>query len=164
MRSTRLVVPIALLLAFSLASPGPSLAAEEAKPVDAKPAAPAPAKFEFDTVQLVLLVRAPTWKKMPDDEAQALQKAHMGHLEAMAAAGKMVVAGPVGDQTDPAYRGICVYRVGSAAEAKALAEQDPVVRAGQLRVEAMTWYFGKGYMTFPKAVEARAAEPKEPTR
>jgi hypothetical protein len=41
----------------------------------------------------------------------------------------------------------------------ALAEQDPVVKAGQLRVEAMTWWFGKGYMTFPKAGE-KAPERK----
>jgi len=27
------------------------------------------------------------------------------------------------------------------------------VKAGQLRVEAMTWWYGKGYMTFPKARE-----------
>jgi hypothetical protein len=145
---------LAILLSAAILLPASPLAAD-----DAKPAEPAKAKFEFETVQLVLLVRAPTWKKLPDGEAQALQKAHIGHLEAMGAAGKMVVAGPVGDQTDPAYRGICVYRVGSAAEAKALAEQDPVVRAGQLRVEAMTWYFGKGYMTFPKA-----PPPTEPAR
>ncbi|MGA8890682.1 MAG: YciI family protein [Anaeromyxobacteraceae bacterium] len=152
MRSAWPVVPIAVLLTALLASPVPSLAAEEAKPAEAKAAEPAKAKFEFETVQLVLLMRAPTWKKLPDDEAQALQKAHIGHLEAMGAAGKMVVAGPFGDQTNPDYRGICVYRVGSVAEAKALAEQDPAVRAGQMRVEAMTWYFGKGYMTFPKTV------------
>jgi uncharacterized protein YciI len=163
MRSTWHVVPVAVLLASSLAFPVPSRAADEArsgeaKAGEAKPTEPAKAKFEFETVQMVLLMRAPTWKKLPDDEAQALQKAHIAHLEAMGAAGKAVVAGPFGDQTDPAYRGVCIYRVGSVAEAKALAEQDPAVRAGQLRIEAMTWYFGKGYMTFPKAVP-----PKEPT-
>ncbi len=151
MRSTRHVIPITALLGALLASPAPTWAEEASKATDAKPAEPAKARFEFETVQVVLLMRAPTWKKLPDDEAQALQKAHIAHLEAMGAAGKAVVAGPFGDQTDPAYRGICIYRVGSAAEAKALAEQDPAVRAGQLRIEAMTWYFGKGYMTFPKA-------------
>ena len=106
----------------------------------------------MESVQLVLLMRTPNWKKLPDAEAAALQKQHIGHLTAMGEAGKMVVAGPFSDQSDPAYRGVCIYRVGSVAEARALAEQDPAVKAGQLRVEAMTWWYGKGYMTFPKAV------------
>jgi uncharacterized protein YciI len=107
----------------------------------------------MESVQLVLLLRAPTWKKLPDEESAALQKRHLAHLSAMAEAGKMVVAGPFSDQADPAYRGVCIYRVGSVAEARALAEQDPIVKAGQLRVEAMTWWYGKGHMTFPKAEE-----------
>lgn len=146
---------LAVLLAATLALPAASGADE------VKPNAPAPPKFEMESVQLVLLMRAPNWKKLPDAEAAALQKEHIGHLTAMGEAGKMVVAGPFSDQADPAYRGVCIYRVGSVAEARALAEQDPAVKAGQLRVEAMTWWYGKGYMTFPKAVEppARKAAP-----
>jgi len=120
---------------------------------EVKPATPAPPKFEMESVQLVLLMRAPTWKKLPAEEAEALQRQHIAHLTAMGEAGKIVVAGPFSDQADPAYRGVCIYRVGSVAEARALAEQDPIVKAGQLRVEAMTWWYGKGYMTFPKAPE-----------
>ena len=140
-------VALALLLVVA-AVPLRAPAAEVAKPAAAeKP------KFEMESFQLVLLVRAPTWKKLPPDEAEALQRRHRGPLEAMGAAGKMVVAGPFSDQADPAYRGACVYRVATPAEARALAEQDPAVKAGQLRVEVMTWWVGKGYMTFPKAVE-----------
>jgi len=124
-----------------------------------RPALAADAPFEMESVQLVLLLRAPTWKALPAEESAALQKQHIAHLTAMGEAGKMVVAGPFSDQADPAYRGVCIYRVGSVAEARALAEQDPVVKAGQLRVEAMTWWYGKGYMTFPKAGE-KAPERK----
>ena len=138
----------AVLLA-GLASPALAVAGD---PAPAKPSAqPAAAKFEFETFQLVLLVRAPTWRKLSEAEAEALQAAHIGHLEKMGNAGKAVVCGPFGDQQDVALRGACIYRVGSAAEARALAEDDPVVKAGQLRIEAVTWYVGKGYMTFPKA-------------
>jgi len=119
----------------------------------AEPAAPpaAPPKFEFETFQLVLLMRAPTWKKLPDEEAQALQAKHIGHLTKMGEAGKAVVCGPFGNQVDPAYRGACIYRVATPEEARALAEQDPIIQAGQLRAEVITWAVGKGYMTFPKA-------------
>ena len=41
-----------------------------------------------------------------------------------------------------------------SAEARALAEEDPTVKAGQLRLEAVTWWVGKGYMSFPKAPPA----------
>ena len=144
MRRARLAVLAAAVLAAVTAAP-PSLAADP--------------PFEMESVQLVLLLRAPTWKKLPAEEAEALQKQHMAHLTAMGTSGKMVGAGPFSDQSDPAYRGVCIYRVGSAAEARGLAEQDPSVKAGQLRVEAMTWWFGKGSVTFPKAVE-QAPEKK----
>jgi uncharacterized protein YciI len=133
---------IAALLAVAIAAASPPL-----------PTVADDAPFEMETVQLVLLLRAPTWKKLPAEESAALQKQHLAHLTAMGESGKMVVAGPLSDQADPAYRGVCIYRVGSVAEARALAEQDPVVKSGQLRVEAMTWWYGKGYMTFPKAGE-----------
>jgi uncharacterized protein YciI len=130
-----------------------ALATAVAAAVPPLPALAADAPFEMESVQLVLLLRAPTWKKLPAEESAALQKQHIAHLTAMGEAGKIVVAGPFSDQADPSFRGVCIYRVGSVGEARALAEQDPIVKAGQLRVEAMTWWYGKGHMTFPKAVE-----------
>lgn len=63
-------------------------------------------------------------------------------------AGKLVVAGPFEDQPDPRLRGMCLYRT-SLAEAKALAEQDPAVKAGRLEVEALSWWVLKGAISFP---------------
>jgi uncharacterized protein YciI len=143
MRRARIAVVASLVAALAVAVPHAAAAPD--------------APFEMESLQLVLLMRAPTWKKLPAEEAEALQKRHIAHLEAMGKAGHTVVAGPFSDQSDPAYRGICIYRVGSVAEARRLAEQDPAVQAGQLRVEVMTWWFGKGYMTFPKAVQPAPA-------
>jgi uncharacterized protein YciI len=133
-----------LLAALALAAclPALALAAE-------------PPKFEMESYQLVLLMRAPTWKKLPQDEAEALQAKHIAHLTAMGESGKMVIAGPFSNQGDPAYRGACLYRVATPEDARALAEQDPIVKAGQLRVEVLTWWVGKGYMAFPKAPEVK---------
>ncbi|MBK9516679.1 MAG: hypothetical protein IPO09_04845 [Anaeromyxobacter sp.] len=111
----------------------------------------------METYQLVLLVRAPTWKKLPAEESAALQAAHLGHLTKMGEAGHAVVCGPFADQQDPGLRGACIYAVRDVAEARALAEADPVVKAGQLRIEAVTWWVGAGYMTFPR-------RPPQPTR
>lgn len=137
----------------------PAAAAEPA-PAPA-PAAPR-AGFEFERFQLILLVRAPTWKKLPDAEAEALQAAHLAHLTRMGDEGKAVVCGPFADQQDVSFRGACIYRVGSADEARALAEQDPTVKAGQLRIEAVSWYVGKGHMTFPKAPSPQPGKPAPP--
>ena len=137
-------------LAATLAAVAAALAAP-----GARAAPPGGAPMEMESVQLVLLMRAPTWKKLPDDEAKALQAAHLAHLGKMAEAGKAVVCGPFDRQEDPAFRGACIYAVKTPEEARALASDDPTVKAGQLRVEVMTWWVGKGHMTFPKAPPAR---------
>jgi uncharacterized protein YciI len=153
----RTAILAALLVATVV--PATSLGAEPITPAaPATPAATAPAKFEFEQFQLVLLLRPADRKELPEAEAEAIQKAHLAHLTKMGESGKMVVAGPFGDQRDASLRGACLYRVASAEEARALAEADPAVRAGRFRVEVVTWHVGKGYMTFPKA-PAPAARP-----
>lgn len=84
----------------------------------------------------------------PVADAAALQRQHLGHLEAMARAGKLVVAGPFDDQTDPRMRGLCIYRT-SIDEARRLAQGDPMVKAGRLEVEVLSWWVEKGAITFP---------------
>ncbi len=66
----------------------------------------------------------------------------------MARAGKLVVAGPFDDQTDPRMRGLCIYRT-SLEEARRLAQDDPAVKAGRLEVEVLSWWVEKGAITFP---------------
>jgi uncharacterized protein len=103
----------------------------------------------------LVLLRRPANGGPKVADAEALQRQHIGHLQAMARAGKLVVAGPFDDQTDPRMRGMCLYRVG-IEEARRLAQEDPAVKAGRLEVEVLTWWVEKGAMTFPIA-EAMAA-------
>jgi len=121
-------------------------------------AADPPPKFEFERYQLVLLRRAPDAPKLADAALEKLQAEHIGHLEKMAAAGKMLVAGPFDEQPDPSLRGLCLYRVGSVEEARKLASEDPMVKAGRLRPEVMIWMTEKGALQFPLA----AAVTKKP--
>jgi uncharacterized protein YciI len=131
-----------LALGLLLAVPVSALAEE------AKPPAPPP---NMESYQLVLLWRGPRWSPEVTPEVRRIQEEHIGHLKAMATSGKLVIAGPFSDQPDPALRGMCLYRAGSVAEARALAEKDPAVQAGRLRVEVLTWWVERGYMAFPKA-------------
>ena len=123
-------------------------------------AEPAAAPPRMESYELVILYRGKHPPTLTEPEGQRLQEAHLGHLRKMAEAGKLVVAGPLGDQVDPAMRGLCLYRVGSLDEARRLAEEDPAVKAGRLRVEVMTWYTEKGAMAFPIAEKMRSTPPE----
>ncbi len=103
----------------------------------------------MERYKLVILKRpANGGAKVADPEA--LQRQHIGHLQAMARAGKLVVAGPFDDQADPRMRGLCVYRA-PLEEARRLAQDDPAVKAGRLEVEVLSWWVEKGALTFPIA-------------
>jgi uncharacterized protein len=65
-------------------------------------------------------------------------------MESLHAQGKLLVAGPLGD--DGAARGIVIYRVPDVAAAKALAAEDPAVKAGRLVLEAWPWMTLKGIL------------------
>jgi uncharacterized protein YciI len=60
----------------------------------------------------------------------------------MAKSGKLVGAGPFADDGD--LRGVFIFRLDSATEAKALAEADPAVKAGRLAIEMHSWMGPKG--------------------
>jgi len=107
--------------------------------------------IEFEQFQLVILRAGDNPPELSRDQLKELQKQHLAHLTAMGKSGKMVLAGPFGDQEDKSFRGMCLYRVGSIEAARKLAEEDPAVKAGRMKVQAMTWYVEKGYVTFPKA-------------
>jgi uncharacterized protein YciI len=105
---------------------------------------------EFDLYELVLLIRPESRPELDHDEAERLQSQHLGHLAAMRESGKLKVAGPLADQPDDSWRGVCLYQVGTLAEARRLAELDPAVRAGAMSVQVMSWYTTKGAMCFPE--------------
>ncbi len=104
---------------------------------------------EFDRYELVLLRRAEGRPEIDEETEELLQAQHLGHFASMREAGHLKVAGPLDDQPDDSWRGICLYQAGSLEEARRLAEMDPAVRAGQLRVDVMIWYTAKGALRFP---------------
>lgn len=71
-----------------------------------------------------------------------LQEQHMAHLTKMADSGKMDICGPLMEDID--IRGICIYNVATKEEAEKLANEDPMVKAGRLKVEVHPFYSAKG--------------------
>jgi uncharacterized protein YciI len=108
--------------------------------------APAAAPSDFDTYELILLVRPQDQPVLDEDAEKALALQHLGHFRKMHAAGYLKVAGPIGD--DEEIAGICLYQAGSLEQARRLAEDDPAVRAGRFVVRAMTWRTQKGALTW----------------
>jgi len=76
--------------------------------------------------------------------ADELQKGHLAYMERLHGEGKLPVAGPLGGNGDA--RGIVIYRVADVAAAKALAADDPAVKAGRLVLEAWPWMTLKGIL------------------
>jgi uncharacterized protein YciI len=108
-------------------------------------AQPAP---DMEKYYLVLLKRPSSPAQIDPKALEDLQKRHLAHMNSMYLAGKVVVAGPFDEQKDPSLRGMCLYRVGSADEARKLAEDDPMVQARRLEVEVLAWWVEKGAITF----------------
>lgn len=74
--------------------------------------------------------------------AAEIHEGHMDNMKKLAAEGKLVIAGPFGD--DGPMRGIFIMDVASKEEAEKLCAEDPAVKAGRLVIEVHPWYGPKG--------------------
>jgi len=104
---------------------------------------------DLESFELVLLWRPSNAPGLDEQTLQDLQAGHIAHMARLRQEGQIVTNGPVLDQPDDALRGFAIYRTGSLDRARELAEQDPSVRSGRLRVEVMTWWVPAGTMVKP---------------
>jgi uncharacterized protein YciI/ketosteroid isomerase-like protein len=137
---------LTVLVLWLAAAPVVALSAAAQKPSELH--------YEMTTYYLVLLYRGPNSTGEATPEAQKIQDAHMANIRQMADAGKLLMAGPMAD--DSKLRGIFVLHAGSLQEAQALADSDPAVKAGRLLPEVHAWYTAKNIRVFPNADAAAA--------
>jgi len=97
--------------------------------------------------QLAFLLAGPNRKPDSDPETQKIQSGHMAHIRQMAERGQLVAAGPFVE--DPPLRGIFVFKLDSVEAAKAVAAQDPAVKAGRLVLDIHPWYVAEGVLPAP---------------
>jgi len=90
---------------------------------------------------LVLLKKGPAWTAERTDRTKAIQEGHMANIKALWEAKKLVIAGPMGDDGDT--RGVFVFQAATRAEAAALADSDPAIKAGRLVPEIHSWWVEK---------------------
>lgn len=78
------------------------------------------------------------------EAADSLQVLHQEHLGRMYNAGFADLSGPFEDP-DGETRGITIYNVPTLKIADSLANLDPMVQAGRLKIHIKPWWAGKGY-------------------
>ena len=104
-------------------------------------------RAELEPHTLVLLRARADRPDMSDDELDRLQERHLAFIGSQYDRGVMLASGPLTDQDDEDWRGICVYTV-PPDEARRLASEDPSVQAGRLEPVAFTWLARPGSVTF----------------
>ena len=133
-------------------TPKPPAAAAAQKAEDQMP------QFDLDEYQFGILRRGAKREPVTDANKEAvakLQAGHMANIQQMAATGKLVAAGPMGDDGD--IRGIFVCHAGSLAAAQALAANDPMIQAERLKLDWHVW------RARPKALAKRCWLNTKPT-
>ena len=105
---------------------------------------------EFDVYTVVLLRRPAGAPEMPEAELDALQARHLAYRAKLRTDGLLVAAGPLGEQSDPSFRGLSIWSCG-LDEARRLSDLDPSVQAGRLAYEAFEWWVPAGRLAFPLA-------------
>jgi uncharacterized protein YciI len=73
----------------------------------------------------------------------AIQEAHVAHIDVLRADGRLLASGPFLDQPDESLRGFSILAVG-LEEARHIASQDPAVKAHRLVIDVVTWLSAPG--------------------
>ncbi len=103
--------------------------------------------MEFDRFTVVLLLLGPNPPELNEEEANALQDAHLAHLASLHEAGHLLAAGPLLGGADGTFRGVSIFRT-DPETTRTLCESDPAVRAGRFVVEILPWMVPGGAISF----------------
>jgi uncharacterized protein YciI len=96
---------------------------------------------------LGLFMRPDNAPDLSEEESAELQAGHLANIEAMAASGDLVWAGPTGD--DGKLRGILVFRTLNGERLRELIARDPAIKIGRLGVELYPWHVPTGTLPTP---------------
>jgi len=109
------------------------------------------ASLQFDTYYMVFLRSGENPPQIEPEALQDLQRKHLAHLRSVAESGHSLVAGPFEVPPEHDLRGIVIYRGDLTKEAvQAMADADPMVKAGRLKAEVLRWWTPKGHISFER--------------
>ena len=100
------------------------------------------APFELKQYWFVMLTKGKNRKDIKDNAViNKIQQAHIDNIMRLAKLGKLIVAGPFGDDTN--WRGIFIFDCKTKEETEDLLKTDPAIKAGRLGYEIHPWWSGK---------------------
>jgi uncharacterized protein YciI len=100
-------------------------------------------KYEMKQYWFVMLVKGKDRDKITDTAVlNKLQAGHMANIQVMADMGKLVVAGPFGD--DGYWRGLFIFDCKDKEEVESLLKKDPAIAAGRMDYEIHPWWTARG--------------------
>lgn len=91
---------------------------------------------------MVLLLANPDKESLDSIQVATIQQAHLDNISKLGKEGKIVMAGPMGDDGD--LRGIFVMDCSSLEEAKELVNTDPAIKKKRMLFEVHPWWVAKG--------------------
>ena len=97
-------------------------------------------KYEMKQYWFVMLVKGAN-RTQDSTTAEKIQEGHMANISRLASIGKLMVAGPFGD--DGNWRGIFILDSKDKAEAEKLLQTDPAISSGRLAYEIHPWWTAK---------------------
>lgn len=90
----------------------------------------------------IVFLKSGPERSQSEEEAMELQNAHLAYLGGLYESGIINLNGPTGGEGE--IRGFSVYNVATLEEALKYANDDPMVKAGCLVVEAHPWWLANG--------------------
>ncbi|MEO9527274.1 YciI family protein [Roseibium sp.] len=96
----------------------------------------------------------------PDADIPGTLPDHLAYQADLEAAGKLAFAGPLSDATGEEIQGdgLIVYRAASLAEARALAEEDPMHKRGVRTFTLRRWLVNEGSLTVSVGLSTRKVD------
>lgn len=88
---------------------------------------------------ILVMLKSGTEKIDIESERDSIFKGHLNNIKKLAAEGKMIVAGPLGEN-EKSYEGIFILNVATREEAKELLQSDPAIKSKALATELFEWY------------------------
>lgn len=134
------------LIAFPLSLCAQNTAAKETQKPAAKkePTAKEFKSGEYTMKQyyFVMLTKGTRRSEITDTSIiNKIQAGHIKNLERLAAMGKIIVAGPFGD--DGNWRGVFIFNCPTQEEVEEFLKTDPAIAAGRLGYEIHPWWTAK---------------------
>lgn len=96
---------------------------------------------------LVELLRIPDRPVLDSLTSANIQTAHLNNIDSLHRAGKLVLAGPFGDDKGG---GIFILKAESLEEATEMCESDPAIKNGRLNYTVRPWWSDKTMFTSEK--------------